>query len=97
MKTKKAIHGSVVVAGMVTLAMAVVGAFAACGYGGPVCSVIDLADKACPLVVQFTDDAGKQQTMQITHQDARELGARKAAAKAEAESKSAPDAASRWQ
>lgn len=78
------------------MVLAVAGALTACGYGGPVCSVIDLAAQTCPLVVQYTDDAGKKQSMQITHQDARELGAHKAAMRKAAESKSDPDASSRW-
>jgi hypothetical protein len=62
------------------IAVAFAALITACaGWGGPVCSIVDLADKACPLVVQFTDEAGTKQQLQITENDAKELGAKKAA------------------
>jgi hypothetical protein len=77
----KAVHGSVFAA--MTLLMV--------GCAAAVCPIVDLADKACPLVVSFVGEAGTKEQMMITHDDARELAARKAARKAAADHRDGGD------
>ncbi len=56
-----------------------IGGLVACaGWEKNTCAAIDLAHQACATVT-FVDGAGKQQTLQLTTEDARELGKAKAA------------------
>lgn len=43
------------------------------------CAIIDLANQACPLVVQYTDRTGAKRAVVVGNDDARELAAIKAA------------------
>jgi hypothetical protein len=45
------------------------------------CAVIDLANRACPLVVEYTDRSGEKRTVTVSNDDAVGLAAIKAAAR----------------
>lgn len=67
---------------VVTVGLAFVGllfALRLCTGCNATCAVIDLANRACPLVVQYTDRTGAQRTVTVSNDDAAGLAAIKAA------------------